>query len=100
MDTKKTIKQQSLELLCHVDFYEDVKQDKSLKNRVDADHPNAKSVGLSFAVILEMITQANPGCRTSIACLRWYAVQVRAETDGFVGYILPYRRTRKNESTR
>jgi hypothetical protein len=36
-----------------------------------------RSVGLSYDEILTRVREEFPDCNTSVACLRWYCVQLR-----------------------
>lgn len=85
----RTIKQASLELMCVVDFYEN----KTTGERDDGpNYTNARSVGLSYTEILRRLADEFPDAKTSVACLRWYAVKVRAGERYYEGYQLPQRR--------
>lgn len=92
--TDKTIREASLDLLCHADYYEDKTKASTSDNVVDASHPNARSVGLPYLEIIERLKEMFPDAQTSVACLRWYAVKVRAEEFGYEGYKLAQRRPR------
>lgn len=91
---ERTIREASLEWLCHVDHHEDRTKKTGPENVVPANHPNARSVGLPYLTIIERIVEEFPDADTSVACLRWYAVKVRAEEIGYEGYELPQRRPR------
>lgn len=85
----RTIKQASLELMCLVDFYEN----KTTGERDNGpNYTNARSVGLSYAEILRRLADEFPDAKTSVACLRWYAVKVRTGERYYEGYVLPQRR--------
>lgn len=89
-----TIRAAALKWLCHVEYYENRDEKVGLSNVVDAKHPKARSVGLPYLEIVERIRTEFPGCETSVACLRWYSVKVRAEEFGYEGYRLCQRRPR------
>ncbi|QNN99777.1 hypothetical protein P67b_00018 [Ruegeria phage Tedan] len=91
---KLTIRERSLQLLCVVDYYEDKTKKSDPENRVTADHRNARSVGIPYTQVIETIKSEFPDANTSVACLRWYAVKVRAEEFGYEGYRLCQRRPR------
>lgn len=90
----RTIRETALDLLCTVDYFEDKTQRSSPDNRVKSDHPEARSVGLPYLTIIDEIKAQFPDAQTSVACLRWYAVKVRAEEFGYEGYRLAQRRPR------
>jgi hypothetical protein len=94
----RTIRVASLELMCQVDYYEDKTKKPGPDNRVPADHPNARSVGLPYLDIIDLIKDEFPGAKTSAACLRWYAVKARVEEFGYEGYRLVSRRPRAKKS--
>lgn len=94
----RTIRVASLELMCQVDYYEDKTKKPGPDNRVPADHPNARSVGLPYLDIIDLIKDEFPGAETSVACLRWYAVKARVEEFGYEGYRLVSRRPRAKKS--
>lgn len=91
---KITIVGTAISLLCTIDFYEDRNEKASEENIVEQDHPNARSVGLAYDVILNTIHDMFPGSKTSVACLRWYSVKIREEASGYEGLRLPQRRPR------
>lgn len=87
-----------MDLLCHVDYYEDRTKASSADNRVAADHPQARSVGLPYLEIVRRVRDEFPGANTSVACLRWYSVKMRVEEFGYEGYRLAQRRPRARPS--
>lgn len=89
-----TIRELATDLLCHVDYYETRKENPGPDNIVPSDYPNARSVGISYDRILKVIREHFPKCRTSVECLRWYAVKIRAEDPGYEGRRLCQRRPR------
>lgn len=93
-EPKRTIKSAALEALCEVAYYENREEKYGDDNRVDASHPKAQSVGIPYAEVLQRIVAEFPGADTSVACLRWYSVKVRAEEFGYEGLRLPQRRPR------
>ena len=93
----KTIRQTALDLLCHVEYHEDRNKDIGPANRVPEGTKGARSVGLPYLEIIRRIKEEHPGANTSVACLRWYAVKMRAEEFGFEGYKLAQRRPRFEE---
>lgn len=93
-----TIREVALQLLGEVVYYEDKAKKSSPDNVVEADHPNARSVGIPYLEIIDRIKQQFPEAQTSVACLRWYAVKVRAEEFGYEGYRLAQRRPRAKPS--
>ena len=91
---ERTIRIAALELMCQVQYYEDKTEKSSPDNRVPADHKNARSVGLPYLDIIDLIKEEFPDAQTSVACLRWYAVKARVEEFGYEGYKLVSRRPR------
>jgi len=91
---KDSIRREALRLLAQVDFYEDRTKRPSDENRVSANNPNARSVGLSYPRIVEQIQDTFSDAQTSVACLRWYAVKARIEEEGYEGFKMPQRRPR------
>ncbi len=96
-DDVRTIRSAAIELLCHVDHFEDRELPHGTK--VEADNPNARSVGLPYDVIIAMITEEFPTCKTTVACLRWYSVKIRVEELGYENLRLPQRRPRAKPRT-
>lgn len=96
----RTIKAASVELLCHVAYYEDrdAKIDPE-NNVVEASNPKARSVGLAYDEIIRRIQDEFPGCSTTVACLRWYSVKIRVEEHGYEDLRLPQRRPRAKPRT-
>lgn len=92
----RTIRETSLDLLAHIDFYEDKLKPSNDENRVDADHKNARSVGLAYLEIIRRVKEEFPDADTSVACLRWYSVKVRdfKSHPEYSGWKLPQRRPR------
>ena len=93
-EPKRTIVSAALEHMSEIAYYEDKTKKYGDDNRVEADHPNAQSVGVPYRTILERILAEFEGAKTSIACLRWYAVKVNAGDKGYEGHRLPQRRPR------
>lgn len=98
-EPKRTIKAASVDLLCHAAYYENRDEKSSDENRVDEDHPKARSVGLAYDEIIARIQEEFPGCNTSVACLRWYSVKIRVEEHCYEGLKLPQRRPRTKPKT-
>ena len=90
----RTVRESALEYLCHIVSYEDRAENPSVTNVVDKNHKGARSVGLPYDQVIGYIVDEFPACKTTVACLRWYAVKVRAQEDGYEGYCLPQRRPR------
>lgn len=93
-EPRQTIRARALELLCAVAYHEDRTKDPHVDNVVAADAKDARTVGIPYDTIIEKIKERFPECNTSIACLRWYAVKVRAEEYGYEDLRLPQRRPR------
>jgi len=74
-----TIRETSIALLCHVDHI---------------DEKDNRSVGLLYNEIVDAVGQLFPESKTTVACLRWYAVKIRAEEKGYEGLTLPQKRPR------
>jgi len=109
----KTIRQTAIDLLCATDFYEDrdkksdpdnMSQNKKAFDGVHHPHTNPKgrgrSVGFPYDAIIHSIKEEFPECNTTVACLRWYAVKIRAEEFGYEGLELPQRRPRAKPKSR
>lgn len=96
---RPTIRAFALELLCEVAHHEDRTKDPAEDNVVAQDAEGARTVGLPYDTIIEKIKERFPECNTSIACLRWYAVKVRAEEYGYEDLRLPQRRPRVGHRT-
>lgn len=100
---ERTIREAALELLCRVVYYEDRNEKPDPLNNAGA-HPddvqNARSVGVPYDEIIAALRDEFPECQTSIACLRWYAVKVRAEEFGYESLRLPQRRPRVKPTKR
>ena len=97
-DEVRTIREAALQLMCHVDYYEDRNKKAGPDNAVRDSHPAARSVGIAYLDIIARIQDEFPDCQTSVACLRWYAVKVRVEELGYEDYCLPQRRPRAKPS--
>lgn len=95
-DDGRTIREASLDLLAHVDFYEDKTKASNDENRVAADHKQARSVGLAYLEVIARVKLEFPDADTSVACLRWYSVKVRDAKNHpeYAGWKLPQRRPR------
>jgi hypothetical protein len=78
----ETIRETSLKLLCHVE-------------RIDTT--DNRSVGLTYEDIEKTVRHLFPDGKTSVACLRWYAVKVRADEKGYEDWVLPQKRPRSNK---
>ncbi len=93
----RTIRQASVELLCLVEYSEDKTQPYGPDNvlasvvALDKDH---QTVGLPYDEIIRRIQDEFDGCETSVACLRWYAVKIRAGEQDYENLRLPQRRPR------
>lgn len=98
-ESKRTIKSASVDLLCSVAFYENRTEKSGDDNRVEEDHPEARSVGLAYDEIIRRVQEEFPGCKTSVACLRWYSVKIRVEEHGYEDLRLPQRRPRAKPRT-
>ena len=81
-------------LLAEVAYYEDISKPAGENNIVDADHPNAGSVGWSYDEILLKIKEAFPSAKTKVASLRWYAAKMNNHAKGYEGHTMPRRRPR------
>lgn len=92
--SEPTIRATAIELLCYVAYYENKDEKASDENRVSADHPSARSVGLPYNEVLDGIMIVFPEAKTSVACLRWYSVKIRGEELGYEGLRLCQRRPR------
>ena len=86
----RTVRECALELLGFVNHYED----RNTGEVVDPDHPNARSVGIPYDQVIAGIQEEFPACKTTVACLRWYSVKIRADEEGYENYDLPQRRPR------
>ncbi len=92
----RTIRSAAVELLCHVDHYEDRDKPSGPDNVVAGDYKGARSVGLPYDRIIALVKEEFSAvkCETTVACLRWYAVKIRVEEHGYEGLRLPQRRPR------
>jgi len=106
-EDKRTIVQKSIELLCEVSYYEDKMKKAGEDNQSDdpkAFGANTRSVGLPYdeiiATIRDEFSDRDKPVETSVACLRWYAVKIRAEELGYEGHTLPQRRPRAKAKKR
>lgn len=96
----RTIRQASIDHLCAVAYYEDRSEKSKDENRVEADNPKARSVGIAYDEIIRLIQDEFPGCKTTVACLRWYSVKIRVEEAGYEELRLPQRRPRAKPTTK
>jgi len=92
-----TIRFRALELLCEELYFEDRNKKPDQSNRVNAGSNGARSVGIPYTDIVDMIIEDFPKADTSVACLRWYAVKVRSSEFGYEGYRLAQRRPRSKK---
>jgi len=92
--SERTVREVALELLCFVHHYEDRAKSPGDDNIVDPDFEGARSVGLPYDQVIAGIQEEFPACKTTVACLRWYSVKVRADEEGYENFILPQRRPR------
>ncbi|MEE8608982.1 MAG: hypothetical protein V3S55_15365 [Nitrospiraceae bacterium] len=90
----RTIREAALEWMSYVAFHENRDEKSGPDNRHDAAGDNTRTVGITYLEIIDRIKAEFAECQTSVACLRWYAVKVRAEEPGYEGYRLPQRRPR------
>ncbi len=92
--SKRTIRLAAIEHLCFISYYEDKTLKASTENVVEANHEKARSVGIPYNEVLNLIQDEFEGCETSIACLRWYGVKIRAQELGYSDYTMCQRRPR------
>ncbi len=90
----RTIRATAIELLCHVEFYEDRDKKADKGNVVAETNKQARSVGIAYDEIICHIKAEFPDCKTTVACLRWYSVKIRVEELGYENLRLPQRRPR------
>lgn len=95
----RSIRAAALEMLCEVVYYEDKTIRAKKDNVVPKEHKNARSVGVPYLEIIDRLKDEFPDCNTSPACLRWYAVKVRAGEFGYEDYRLAQRRPRARPQT-
>lgn len=98
-EPKRTIKSVAVDLLCSVVYHEDRDEKSNDENRVEADHPKARSVGIAYDEVIRRIKEEFDGCNTSVACLRWYSVKIRVGEHGYEDLRLPQRRPRAKPRT-
>jgi len=96
----RTIRAAAIEHLCHTAFYEDYDKKPGPDNTVEESMEGSRSVGLPYDEILRRLKEEFPKCKTSVACLRWYAVKIRVEEHGYEGLRLPQRRPRAKPAIR
>lgn len=89
-----TVVATAMNLLARVAYYEDKTLDPSDDNRVEANHPNARSVGLTYSEVLTLVLEAHPGAKTTNACLRWYVGRVNQGDASYTQWKMPGRRPR------
>lgn len=94
-DTSGSLKAYACALLCTVDYYEHGTDG----SEVSSLHPKARSVGMPYPKVLDLVTARFPDANTSIANLRWYFVQISGNNHQFEGYVLPSKRPRKRRET-
>ncbi len=88
-----------IELLSEAEYCERRDRKRGPTNRLSAeqaarlDRSALRSVGPSYADLLERLRARFPYAKTTAACLRWYAVQMRDGNARFPG-ALPQRRPR------
>lgn len=87
----RTIKETAINLLCFVSYYEDIET----RDVAEKDSPGVGTVGLPYRKIVSIIKDYFPNSNTSVSSLRWYAVQIRNEEEGYEGHTLPRRRPRR-----
>lgn len=91
----ESVKRTSLLCLTLVKYREDPRKPSCVSNRLPADgSEGGTTVGYPYPEVLAMVRDAHPDVETSIDCLVWYCVQVRAGTATFEGIELPRRRER------
>lgn len=67
--------------------------DRKTGNPSDSDDASTVyTVGLSYKAVLRELLEVYPDAKTTLACLRWYAVKLRNEEEGYEGYTLPQKR--------
>ena len=94
-----------IEALCEVDYFEAKDRRRGPANRLSArqaarlDRSALRSVGFRYDDILARLKARFPRARTTVACLRWYAVMMRAGDDRFPG-TLPQRRPKSIAAAR
>jgi hypothetical protein len=81
--TGNTIRATAVKLLMVRQYYEDKTEKPGPDNHVSMDHTNARGVGIPYDEVLAQIHEDFPGCKTSVACLRWYMVKIVAEEFGY-----------------
>lgn len=93
-----TIRALAIELLCRIEFHEDRNKKSGTLNRLEESAiettEDVRSVGIPYDKIIPKIKKKFPECQTTVACLRWYAVKIRVEEQGYEGLRLPQRRPR------
>lgn len=95
----RSIREAALALLCDVVHYERKDQLQGPKNAPKTippgnDPADYRTVGLPYDLIIAAIRKEFTGSKTTVACLRWYAVKVRVEEKGYENLRLPQRRPR------
>ena len=95
----RTIREAALHWLCYAAYYEDPAEKSGPENVVAADFSKARSVGITYLDVIDRIKEEFPGCETTVACLRWYSVKVRAGEQGYEDYRLCQGRPRAKPSS-
>ena len=100
-DDKQPLWRAACEMLCDVDYHEDLNECQTVFNRVEAGHPNAGSVGHAYERIMERLAKEYPDKKLTPAMLRFYKNKINSRKEPwFTGRLLPRRRPRRNISRR
>jgi len=94
-DREPTVKELACSLLCTVERWEH----RDTGQPCSPWHPEARSLGMPYSEVLERVMAVFPEASTTLASIRWYAVQINDGLNAkFDGYLLPGRRPRKRHS--
>ena len=88
--SKGAIKRKAIELLTTTVGAVDRKTGEAA--RMDESPANIYTMGLSYKAVLRELLKEFPEAKTTLPCLRWYAVKLRNEEEGYEGHTLPQKR--------
>lgn len=96
VNPKGAIKRKAIELLTEKVRAVDRKTGELA--RMDENPANIYTVGLSYKAVLRELLEEFPEAKTTLPCLRWYAVKLRNEEEGYEGHILPQKRPQERSN--
>jgi len=93
---KGAIKRKAVELLCEVVGQVDRKTGKPTES---TDFLDVYTVGHPYKAVLALLLEEFPEAKTTLGCLRWYAVKLRNSEEGYEGHTLPQKRPSGRKAT-